>query len=511
MPSTHENVPPKKGTGSVASINPCTPNTARGDGACPLFPSRRPGPRRRAARRASPWRKAVESTVLLLVAWLVCRTWLVEGLVVPLGIPSGSMAEALVGPHCWFVCPDCEQPFACDADVPAPGQWRVCPRCGNVTRNELPLDVCRGDRVLLLRSAFCWRNPRRWEIVAFRDPGRPSRLTVKRVVGLPGESVQIRHGDVYIDGQIARKSLDTQFTMAVLVDDASVKTTKHGAAKPSWRPHSAESRWIAMHDGFVYPESQKGTGSVALNKHGPANTASGDGACPLFRPDSVDWLVFHPRRWVGGSPVAGPVTDELSYNQWRTQRSDEIRPVADLLLRFRAVVTSGDGWLVVQATGGRNHLEAWFRPTTGQCEFRFDGEPIRRGQVPVEKANQDMEVTFSLVDRQLRVALDGRPALGRLLLPSDCPWHASPHPLAVGSAGLGVEISKLRVFRDVYYTRPTGMLARWGFDRPVRLGPQEYYVLGDNSPISDDSRSWPDGAGVPEALLVGKPLVVPIP
>jgi hypothetical protein len=35
-------------------------------------------------------------------------------------------------------------------------------------------------------------------------------------------------------------------------------------------------------------------------------------------------------------------------------------------------------------------------------------------------------------------------------------------------------------------------------------------MLGDNSPVSSDSRCWPDGA-VPERLLLGKPFVVHLP
>lgn len=41
---------------------------------------------------------------------------------------------------------------------------------------------------------------------------------------------------------------------------------------------------------------------------------------------------------------------------------------------------------------------------------------------------------------------------------------------------------------------------------PWQLGPAEYFVVGDNSHISDDSRSWPSGPGLPRKLLFGKPL-----
>ncbi|HLA84242.1 MAG TPA: signal peptidase I, partial [Thermoguttaceae bacterium] len=430
------------------------------------------------ARRDRPWRKIVESGALLLVAGLFCRTWCVEGLFVPVGIPSGSMAPALLGPHCRFLCRDCGRTFACGADVPRIGPRRVCPGCGSVAEIAAAPDVRKGDRVVLLRSAYAGRSPRRWEIVAFHDPSRPSRMAVKRVVGLPGESVEIRRGNVFINGEIQRKPWAVQQAMAVLVHDGPGKGSDKNTTDLRWAAETSDSRWIRSGDGFRHP--------------GPRESADArpDGAEP------IDWLVYHHQRWIGDSLAAGPVTDELSYNQWRSQRSDEIQPVVDLILQFRARAFSGDGRLVVRAAVGKDRVEAWIGPTSGSCEFRFNGRTVQRGRIPVAAKDETMDVAFSLVDRQLVLVLDGRPAIGRLLLPADESWDASEHPLAIGSAGLGVEIGQIRVLRDVYYSRPTGVLARWGFDRPARLGAGEFFVLGDNSRISEDSRSWPTGPAV---------------
>ena len=63
----------------------------------------------------------------------------------------------------------------------------------------------------------------------------------------------------------------------------------------------------------------------------------------------------------------------------------------------------------------------------------------------------------------------------------------------------------------MYYTRPIGRDSRWAQDKPVHLGPNEYLVLGDNSSISEDSRTWPDRYPLVDSLLIGKPLMIVFP
>ena len=47
---------------------------------------------------------------------------------------------------------------------------------------------------------FAFDPPVRGEIIVFRYPEDPTKDFVKRVVGLPGESVEVREGTVYVDG-----------------------------------------------------------------------------------------------------------------------------------------------------------------------------------------------------------------------------------------------------------------------------------------------------------------------
>ena len=53
------------------------------------------------------------------------------------------------------------------------------------------------------------KDPERFDIVVFKYPDDESQLFIKRVIGLPGETVEIVNGKVYIDG--AEEPIDDSF------------------------------------------------------------------------------------------------------------------------------------------------------------------------------------------------------------------------------------------------------------------------------------------------------------
>lgn len=59
-----------------------------------------------------------------------------------------------------------------------------------------------GDVVLINRLVYGIKSPSRGDVVAFRPNGDvDAHYQIKRIVGLPGETVQITDGSVYIDGE----------------------------------------------------------------------------------------------------------------------------------------------------------------------------------------------------------------------------------------------------------------------------------------------------------------------
>lgn len=56
------------------------------------------------------------------------------------------------------------------------------------------------DRLIGFRFAYWFNEPERGDIILFEYPVDESQIYIKRVIGLPGETVEIKEGKVYIDG-----------------------------------------------------------------------------------------------------------------------------------------------------------------------------------------------------------------------------------------------------------------------------------------------------------------------
>jgi len=136
------------------------------------------------------WRTVIDWVLTLVVAVaivLALKAWVVN----PYRIPSSSMEPTF---HC--------------------------------ARPGLGCESSTSDRILANRFIYHFRDPKRKEIVVFNPPSRAKLLCpggggvyVKRIIGLPGDRWEERHGYVYINGKL----LDEPYVQSARRDDKSYK------------------------------------------------------------------------------------------------------------------------------------------------------------------------------------------------------------------------------------------------------------------------------------------------
>ena len=194
-----------------------------------------------------------------------------------------------------------------------------------------------------------------------------------------------------------------------------------------------------------------------------------DGAWQLVPSEQEHWLRYeHP----GGAMI----TNDSAYNAGLSRR---LFPVRDFGLSV--VVHSSGEWSV-------------------SVELENAGAPL---SWDVDGSNEMLLEVFAF-DRHVEIYLDEQ-LQAQADLDSDAVLAGSSRPLAVGVADAEMELRNLRIYHDIYHASEAEEFGGPLPMQPVKLGPDEIYVLGDNVPVSIDSRRW---GPVPLRLLVGRPIGV---
>src|SRR5699024_4588630 len=103
--------------------------------------------------------------------------------------------------HLRSVCPNCGEPNFCtpprgDHDR-ADQRTMICTNFHVAEISNAPLRALGPDRFFVAK----FLTPRRWDIVVFRYPDDPAVLYCMRLVGLPGDRIEIKEGAVWADGK----------------------------------------------------------------------------------------------------------------------------------------------------------------------------------------------------------------------------------------------------------------------------------------------------------------------
>jgi signal peptidase I len=501
------------------SKNPTKPFETKG---------RAPSPKPAAAPKVQShaFRETVESIVIAFVLAFLFRTFEAEAFV----IPTGSMAPTLMGRHKDVECPQCGYRYQVSASEeesddptrrPSDCIAGSCPMCRYVLpmRRDLPPGVPRdegaeipsqpsynGDRILVNKYLYAFSDPQRWDVVVFKYPGDAKVNYIKRLVGLPGESLRIEHGDVFVKPsapandatfKIARKPPDKVLAMRQLVHDTDHDPAALDAAGWPLRWHEQPT------DAHPWKLEKSTEGNTVEQRY----TVDGTG-------ESTSWLryehlvpTFDVWRQIDAAAKNAPPLANVNRGQWRRLITDAnpyngrvdrhnmaertslripptregIHWVGDLMLEADVEVQSDGGELLLDLVEGGRHFGCTIDVKTGEATLSAASAADYAPKAKTALVGPGTyRVAFANFDDQLLLWVDGK----FVNFEGGTEYDASevfgdrqsirPHtseqdlgdlaPVGIGARGAKLVASRLQVWRDIYY-----IADRW--DRTLNFEP----------------------------------------
>jgi signal peptidase I len=121
-------------------------------------------------------------------------------------------------------------------------------------------EIHDGERLIVNKlvyykiQSFSWGHLERGDIVVFWYPKNPEKSYVKRVIGLPGETVEMRNGVVYINGEEMHEDyLDAEHNQALMSFSPQKVEEHYYFVMGDNRDNSSDSRyWGAVPEKYIY-------------------------------------------------------------------------------------------------------------------------------------------------------------------------------------------------------------------------------------------------------------------
>jgi len=440
---------------------------------------------------AAAMREMVESVVVAFVLAFLFRTFEAEAFV----IPTGSMAPTLMGRHRDLRCPKCGYSFQVNASS------EIDPRTNRLTGEEVVAGTCpmcrftldlapnnpqrksypsfKGDRILVSKFPYEFGNPARWDVAVFKYPGGAKTNYIKRICGLPKETLFIHNGDLFVkpDGQeevaIARKPPEKILAMMQPVYD-------NGYVLPGLVPRGLPARWT--------PETPKtrGTGGWQVSDDLKSFTSDGTSGEEVwlgyrhYTPSYHQWEQLQSgAKLPDGAVRYQLITDFTAYDTEQTRSSRRqsfdrtaeslamgpppspqrlgLHWVGDLVLECSVKAEQSSGQVLLTLVQGGALFRCELDLASGKATLSIDGVPDFRPTASTRfRGPGKHNVRLANVDQRLTLWVDGWPVT------FDTPTTFGPLnnsrpqlddlvPARIGSRGAAVRVSHLRLFRDIYY------------------------------------------------------------
>jgi signal peptidase I len=338
-------------------------------------------------------------------------------------------------------------------------RWQVVSAYHIPTKSMEPTlhgDPDHGDRILVNKLYYRLFPAERWQVAVFIREG-DNRSLIKRIAGLPNETLDIRNGDLYIDDRIARKPPEVQedLLVPVFAENRDLLGDLEGDPRVGLDAFETVGDWTEERGRYLAAPGEDGQARLSFRR---------------------------------------PIADEYPGG---AQRSDGIE-VGDLVLAFTVVPARGCGAVGAELRENEDYFDVRIPVgSSGRTVLRRNKEEVGAAEGVFLAPGERAAVRFqSLDDRVALVVNDEEVLVYEVTDPSE--GDTQPVPAVVlGVAGGGAAFEQIEIHRDLYY-RSEGSL-------PTKIPPGHYFMLGDNSGNSADSRG---GWTVAENRLVGRPLLV---
>jgi signal peptidase I len=440
-------------------------------------------------KRQEGMRETIEAVAIAFILAFVFKTFQAEAFV----IPTGSMAPTLYGRHKEVTCSGCRIPYTIGASqevyqdsgvINPEGRvlGSVCPNC----RFENDVEhaaVFNGDRIVVNKQVSEFK---RFDVVVFKNPEEPYVNYIKRLIGLPSETVQFRQGDVY-----AKAEGEPDFTIRRKADPATQQDIQLLVYDDEYPPHAlltggAEERWVPS----VYTPSDNTMGGWPVREGGwkpdpDARTYSLSASAEellwlRYRhlvPEAALWRATEteqPAPAVALSPML--VTDFCGFNsvEFRSPRMNndplddgDLYWVNDLTLNAKLDIrnSSLEAVLILELIEGVRAVQTRFHPASGKVEIlrrdrNADGVYSEGTVVATAESGAsgdgEYEFSFANVDDRVLLWINGSVVVFDKEVTFvtegfNLPGEQDLAPAGIAAKGMDVTASALNIRRDIYY------------------------------------------------------------
>ena len=428
-------------------------------------------------------RETVESVVIAFALAFLFKTFQAEAYV----IPTGSMAPTLLGRHKELQCASCRIHFSIGASSEVEQnsgrlikdrriRSTLCPNCRRpLSATDAP--VFNGDRIVVNKQVSKFR---RFDVVVFKNPEEGHVNYIKRLVGLPGETIRIRQGNLWARTrdddrwQILRKndaSVQKDIQLPVYYDQFPARDLLEAGCPERWAstgssadpdvPDSwqeTENAWTADRDARTFTaDSSDNRWHWLRYRH--------------FVPSVADWREVDNRREIPNVPQPSLISDYCGFNVSMQSFDSNAYWVGDLTLNCTIEVSSSSESSAIQfaLVEGPDIFYCQIRLDNGTAELTRinhrtdrDGErpqTLATGKTPVHGSGT-WRISFANVDNRLLLWVDGE--LVTFDGPSETdqnfvdalatlPGSADVAPCGIAVRGGKATVSELLLERDIYY------------------------------------------------------------